>query len=88
MDKRKNNGGHATNGGRKSKAEEQGLIEKLTPLEPMAFKALTDAIKDGKDWAVKLFFQYKFGMPKQTIDNKVEVSNFDIKDVIKFDNAK
>lgn len=88
MDKRKNNGGHATNGGRKSKAEEQGLIEKLTPLEPMAFKALTDAINDGKDWAVKLFFQYKFGMPKQTIDNKVEVSNFDIKDVIKFDNSK
>lgn len=81
-------GGAREGAGRKSKAEEQGLIEKLTPLEPMAFKALTDAINDGKDWAVKLFFQYKFGMPKQTIDNKVEVSNFDIKDVIKFDNIK
>ena len=81
-------GGAREGAGRKSKAEEQGLIEKLTPLEPMAFKALTDAINDGKDWAVKLFFQYKFGMPKQTIDNKVEVSNFDIKDVIKFDNTK
>lgn len=81
-------GGAREGAGRKSKAEEQGLIEKLTPLEPMAFKALTDAINDGKDWAVKLFFQYKFGMPKQTIDNKVEVSNFDIKDVIKFDNLK
>jgi len=78
-------GGAREGAGRKSKAEEQCLIEKLTPLEPMAFKALTDAINDGKDWAVKLFFQYKFGMPKQTIDNKVEVSNFDIKDVIKFD---
>ena len=81
-------GGAREGAGRKSKAEEQGLIEKLTPLEPMAFKALTEAINDGKDWAVKLFFQYKFGMPKQTIDNKVEVSNFDIKDVIKFDNLK
>jgi len=80
----KTKGGAREGAGRKSKAEEQGLIEKLTPLEPMAFKALTDAINDGKDWAVKLFFQYKFGMPKQTIDNKVEVSNFDIKDVIKF----
>jgi hypothetical protein len=78
MDKRKNNGGHSTNGGRKSKAEEQSLIEKLTPLEPIAFKALTNALKEGKDWAVKLFFQYNFGMPKQTIDQKVEVSNFDI----------
>lgn len=79
-DKRKNNGGHS-NGGRKSKADEQSLIEKLTPLEPIAFKALTDALNDGKDWAVKLFFQYNFGMPKQTIDTKVEVSNFDIKDL-------
>ena len=84
----KTKGGAREGAGRKSKAEEQGLIEKLTPLEPMAFKALTDAINEGKDWAVKLFFQYKFGMPKQTIDNKVEVSNFDIKDVIKFDNSK
>jgi hypothetical protein len=67
MDKRKNNGGN-TNGGRKSKAEEQQLIEKLSPLEPLAFKALTDALTDGKDWAVKLFFQYNFGMPKQIIE--------------------
>jgi len=81
-------GGARDGAGRKSKAEEQSLIEKLTPLEPIAFEALTNALNDGKDWAVKLFFQYKFGMPKQTIDNKVEVSNFDIKDVIKFDNSK
>jgi hypothetical protein len=71
-------GGAREGAGRKSKAEEQSLIEKLTPLEPIAFKALTEALNDGKDWAVKLFFQYNFGMPKQTIDSKVEVSNFDI----------
>jgi len=63
-------GGARDGAGRKSKAEEQSLIEKLTPLEPLAFKALNDALKDGKDWAVKLFFQYNFGMPKQTIDQK------------------
>jgi len=77
-------GGARDGAGRKSKAEEQSLIEKLTPLEPLAFKALNDALKDGKDWAVKLFFQYNFGMPKQTIDNKVEVSNFDLKDIVNF----
>jgi hypothetical protein len=66
-DKRKNNGGN-TNGGRRSKAEEQKLIEKLSPLEPLAFKALTGALKEGKDWAVKLFFQYHYGMPKQIIE--------------------
>jgi len=77
-------GGARDGAGRKSKAEERSLIEKLTPLEPLAFKALNDALKDGKDWAVKLFFQYNFGMPKQTIDNKVEVSNFDLKDIVNF----
>jgi hypothetical protein len=90
MDKRKNNGGHATNGGRKSKAEELQLIEKLSPLEPLAFKALTDAITEGKDWAVKLFFQYNYGMPKQVVDQNTNltVDNFSIKDVISFDNSK
>ena len=69
MDKRKDNKGTiGNNGGRKSKAEEQQLIEKLSPLEPLAFKALTDALKEGRDWAVKLFFQYNYGMPKQIIE--------------------
>ena len=71
MDKRKENKGTiGNNGGRKSKAEEQQLIEKLTPLEPLAFKALTTALEDGKDWAVRLFFQYNFGMPKQIVEQK------------------
>jgi len=65
-DKRKNNGGHS-NGGRKSKAEEQSLIEKLSPLEPLAFKAFEKALIENKDWAIKLFFQYNFGMPKQIV---------------------
>jgi len=86
----KERGGAREGAGRKSKAEEQSLIEKLTPLEPIAFKALTDALNDGKDWAVKLFFQYNFGMPKQVIDqnSNVSISNFELKDVIKFDNSK
>jgi hypothetical protein len=69
----KERGGAREGAGRKSKAEEQSLIEKLTPLEPIAFEALTNALNDGKDWAVKLFFQYNFGMPKQTIDQKTEL---------------
>jgi hypothetical protein len=69
----KTKGGAREGAGRKSKAEEQSLIEKLTPLEPIAFEALTNALNDGKDWAVKLFFQYNFGMPKQTIDQKTEL---------------
>ena len=74
-------GGAREGAGRKSKAQEQSLIEKLSPLEPIAFEALISALNDKKDWAVKLFFQYNFGMPKQTIDQKVEVSNFDISNI-------
>jgi hypothetical protein len=66
-------GGARIGAGRKSKAEEQSLIEKLTPLEDKAFIALTNALNDEKDWAVKLYFQYKFGMPKQVIDQTTEL---------------
>jgi hypothetical protein len=86
----KNKGGAREGAGRKSKAEEQSLIEKLTPLEPIAFEALTNALNDGKDWAVKLFFQYNFGMPKQVIDqtNTHNLNNFDIKEMFQIDKDK
>lgn len=63
----KTKGGAREGAGRKSKAIEQSLIEKLSPLEQSAFDALKEALNDKKDWAVKLFFQYNFGMPKQVI---------------------
>lgn len=69
----KERGGAREGAGRKSKAEEQGLIEKLTPLEQSAFDALKEAISDKKDWAVKLYFNYMYGMPKQIIDQKTEL---------------
>jgi len=88
MDKER--GGAREGAGRKSKAEEQSLIEKLTPLEPLAFNALTEALNDKKDWAVKLYFNYMFGMPKQVVDqnSNVNINNFELKDIIKFDNTK
>lgn len=69
-DKRKNNGGHSTKGlaGRKSKAEEQQLIEKLSPLEPQALKQLEKNVNAGERWAIELFFKYNYGMPKQQTD--------------------
>lgn len=68
MDKRANNGGAREGAGRKPKAEEQALIEKLTPLEESAFKALKNALLDEQSWAVKLYFEYKYGKPKETKD--------------------
>jgi len=71
MDKRKENKGTLGNsGGRKSKAEEQKLIENLTPLHPKAMESFDKAISEGKDWAIKLFFNYFYGLPKQVIDQR------------------
>jgi len=70
-DKRKNNGGHK-NAGRKSKAEEQKLIEKLTPLEQEVLKKFEMNIKAGEKWAIELFFKYMYGLPKQQIEADVK----------------
>jgi hypothetical protein len=69
-DGRRNNGGHSTKGfaGRPPKADEQRLIETLTPLEPIAQKALKDGLNDGQPWAVKLWFEYYYGKPKNSIE--------------------
>tara|TARA_R110000772_G_scaffold86432_1_gene180904 strand:- start:1260 stop:1526 length:267 start_codon:yes stop_codon:yes gene_type:complete len=79
MEKR---GGAREGAGRKPKAEEQKLIEKLSPLEPKAYQALENAIEDNQHWAVKIFFEYMYGRPKQQIDqnNTHEFSEgFDLK---------
>jgi len=67
MDKRKNNGGHKT-AGRKSKAEEVQMIERLTPLEPKAFEALKKGIDKGDFKYVQMFYHYYAGKPKETKD--------------------
>ena len=71
MDGRKGNGakkGENRGQGRKPKADEQKLIEKLTPLVPKAYKALEISLQDAEGWAVKLFFEYMYGKPKQQVD--------------------
>jgi len=91
MDNRKNNKGTKGNkGGRPAKAEEQKLIERLTPLTDDGYKALSNALKDEQGWAVKLFFEYMYGKPKQIIEqnNTHAINDFNIKDLIKFDNSK
>ena len=78
-DGRKNNGGHK-NAGRKPKADEQKLIERLTPLQDAGYKALEDGLTDGQSWAVKLFFEYMYGKPKQQIEQTNLNYNQDLTD--------
>ena len=68
MDKRKKNGGKRDNSGRKPKIEEVQLIEKLTPLEPLAFKALEQGLKDQDFRFVQLYYNYYAGKPRETKD--------------------
>jgi hypothetical protein len=84
-DKRKYNGGH-TNGGRKSKAEEVKLIEKLGALEPSAFLALEQGLERGDFKFVQLFYNYYAGKPRETKDitvtNEQPIFNIDVLDTI------
>jgi len=68
MDKRINNGGKRIGAGRKPKTQELELIEKLTPLEPLAFEALKQGLKNKDFKFVQLYYNYVAGKPKETKD--------------------
>jgi len=68
MDKRKNNGGIRKGAGRKSKADELTLIEKLTPLEDAAYAALKTGVEAGDFKFVQLYYNYYAGKPRETKD--------------------
>tara|TARA_R110000764_G_scaffold13814_2_gene39806 strand:- start:2033 stop:2290 length:258 start_codon:yes stop_codon:yes gene_type:complete len=61
-------GGKRTGAGRKAKAEEQKLIENLTPMNEMALESLKIGLEKKEQWAVKLFFEYFYGRPQQRVD--------------------
>ena len=68
MDKRINNGGKRIGAGRKPKKEELQLIEKLKPLEPLAYEALKEGLKKKDYKYVQLYYNYYVGRPKETKD--------------------
>ena len=59
MDKRTNNGGARQGAGRKGKAEEQKLIENLTPMNDKALESLQSGLEKKEQWAVKLLYHYR-----------------------------
>jgi hypothetical protein len=66
-------GGSRPNAGRKTKAEEAKLVERLTPLADLAYKAFESGLKQGEQWAVKMWFEYMHGKPSQMIDVNANV---------------
>jgi hypothetical protein len=74
-DGRKNNGckpGENRGQGRKPKAKEQELIEKLSPYDELAITQLIANVEAGENWAIRLFMEYRYGKPKQQIEQSVE----------------
>ena len=71
IDKRIYNGGARKGSGRKSKEDEQLLIEKLSPMDELALNKLEQAIKEDKPWAIKLYFEYRYGKPKEKKDTTI-----------------
>jgi hypothetical protein len=61
-------GGKRKGAGRKSKIEEINLIEKLSPLEDIAFNALKSGVEKGDFKYVQLFYNYYAGKPRETKD--------------------
>lgn len=68
-DGRKNNGGHKT-AGRKPKADEIAMIDKmdatLAPFE--VWEKLADKVKEQDVNAIKCWLSYRYGKPKETKD--------------------
>ena len=63
-------GGHRNGAGRKPKAQEQKLIERLDSIidEDEVLQVLKQLIKDGDLRAVQLYLNYRRGKPKDTMD--------------------
>ena len=63
-------GGARPGAGRKPKADEEKLIEKLDDIidSKEAIKQLHELLSKGDFRAIQLYFQYRWGKPKEQID--------------------
>ena len=87
MDNRKNNGGARQGAGRKPKADEIKLIERLDSIidKDEAVGKLGELVTKGDIRALQLYLSYRYGKPKESIDlNSSEGLNINFKDLIKF----
>jgi len=80
------NGGAREGAGRKSKAEELSLIERLKPMEDIALKALEKGVKACEFPYIKLYMEYMYGKPKETVKFTGDL-NLTNRPIIKFLNV-
>lgn len=94
-DRRKYNKGVKGNkGGRPSLKDELKAVDLASPHVADSFDTIASIMR-GKDEnsrdriaAAKLLIEYACGKPKETIEQTHNLTNFDIKELFKFDNTK
>ena len=80
-------GGARQGAGRKPKADEMKLIERLDKLidKDEALGKLGELVAKGDMRAVQLYLSYRYGKPKESVDiNSSEGLNINFRDLIKF----
>jgi hypothetical protein len=84
-------GGKREGSGRKPKASEVALAEKMDLVAPcdQVLNALYTKVLEGDVGAIKLWLNYRLGMPVQRVEQetKVDINSFNIKDVIDFNDT-
>jgi len=90
MDKRKNNGGARANAGRKTIQDELKGFNLALPHVEDAFRVISEIVLDDKKRpadriaGAKIIIEYACGKPKETIDNNLKLSDFNIADIVRF----
>lgn len=88
MEEKKQHGGKRDNSGRLKKDDVISLIETMDAITvpETVWKMLYAKVLDSDVNAIKTWLQYRYGMPKQVIDqnSNVNINNFDLKEVLKF----
>ena len=84
----KQNGGRRPGAGRTLKAAEIALAQQMDKVAPceQVLNALYHKVLEGDTAAIKLWLNYRLGMPVQRVEQetKVDINSFSIRDVIEF----
>jgi hypothetical protein len=74
--------------GRRPKSEDIMMIEKLSPLDEMAFIKLKEGIEAGKFAYLKLYFLYRWGKPREIQDITITSPDQPLFNLINFTSTK
>lgn len=79
---KKQKGGFRENSGRKKKIEELAIIEKMSPLDDLAFERLKEGIEQNKFQYLKLWFSYRFGRPREVKEIDLTTRQIDVPTIV------